>query len=219
MNATGYQDSPWNEAAYNCAIRQYSSAGRLSGYNGALDLNKFYGDRATWNKYIAGGSGNAPAPAPAPARKSNDQIASEVIAGAWGNDPDRSNRLRSAGYDPAAIQAIVNGRLGGGSSSGRTYVVQSGDTVSGIAAKFGVPTSAVSGFRSGNPNLIYPGETLTIGGGSAPAQSNVLRYTVQSGDTVSGIAAKFGVGIGAVSGFRSGNPNLIYPGETLTIRK
>lgn len=219
MNATDYQDSPWNEAAYNCAIRQYSSAGRLPGYNGALDLNKFYGDRATWNKYIAGGSGNAPAPAPAPARKSNDQIASEVIAGAWGNDPDRSNRLRSAGYDPAAIQAIVNGRLGGGSSSGRTYVVQPGDTVSGIAAKFGVPTSAVSGFRSGNPNLIYPGETLTIGGGSAPAQSNVFRYTVQPGDTVSGIAAKFGVGIGAVSGFRSGNPNLIYPGETLTIRK
>ena len=165
MNATGYQETPWNEGAYGCTIRQYSSAGRLSGYNGNLDINKFYGDRSTWDKYIAGGSGNSTAPAPAPiqAMKNNDQIASEVIAGNWGNEPDRSNRLRVAGYDPAAIQAIVNARLGGDSnSSGRTYTVQSGDTVSGIAAKFGVSTSAISGFRSGNPNLIYPGETLTI---------------------------------------------------------
>ena len=30
MNTTGYQDAPWNEGAYSCAIRQYSSCGRLS---------------------------------------------------------------------------------------------------------------------------------------------------------------------------------------------
>lgn len=218
MNTTGYQDTPWNEGAYGCAIRQYSSAGRLSGYNGNLDLNKFYGDRSVWDKYVAGGSGSGSTgtPTPSPSKKTNDQIASEVIAGQWGNDPDRSNRLRAAGYDPAAIQSIVNSRLGSSSSSGRTYTVQSGDTISGIAAKFGVSTSAISGYRSGNPNLIYPGEVLTIG---EVSQSNVVRYTVRSGDTVSSIAAKFGVSTSAVSGYRSGNPNLIYPGETLTIRK
>lgn len=51
---TGYQDTPWNEGAYQCAIRQYSSAGRLNGWNGNLDLNKFYGDRDAWIA-IAGG--------------------------------------------------------------------------------------------------------------------------------------------------------------------
>lgn len=51
---------------------------------------------------------------PSVPRKSNDVIASEVIAGAWGNNPDRANRLRNAGYDPVAIQAIVNQKLGGG---------------------------------------------------------------------------------------------------------
>ena len=61
MNATGYQATPWNEGAYDCAIRQYSSCGRLNGYNGNLDLNKFYGDKAAWNKYA--GKGNATAPA------------------------------------------------------------------------------------------------------------------------------------------------------------
>ena len=52
--------------------------------------------------------GSAPAPAPAPAKKSNEEIAKEVLAGAWGNGDDRKNRLSAAGYDYNAIQAIVN---------------------------------------------------------------------------------------------------------------
>lgn len=55
----------------------------------------------------------APAPAPGKANKSNDTIASEVIRGDWGNGDERARRLRTAGYDPAAVQAIVNGRLAG----------------------------------------------------------------------------------------------------------
>jgi LysM repeat protein len=50
-------------------------------------------------------------------------------------------------------------------SGGQTYTVKSGDTLSAIAAKLGVPMSSISGYRSGNPNLIYPNEVLTIGGG------------------------------------------------------
>jgi len=42
------------------------------------------------------------------------------------------------------------------------HTVQAGDTVSAIAKRFNVPTSAVSGFRSNDPNVIFPGETLTI---------------------------------------------------------
>ncbi len=48
----------------------------------------------------------------APARKSNDQIAQEVINGKWGNGADRANRLRAAGYDVNVIQNIVNQKLG-----------------------------------------------------------------------------------------------------------
>lgn len=43
--------------------------------------------------------------------KSLAQLADEVIAGQWGNGDDRKNRLRAAGYDPAAVQAEVNRRL------------------------------------------------------------------------------------------------------------
>ena len=48
---TGYQASPWNEQAYNMAIFQYSSNGRLYGYNGSLDLDMFYGTDEDWALY------------------------------------------------------------------------------------------------------------------------------------------------------------------------
>ena len=63
MDKTGYQPKPWNEGRYACAMRQYSSNGRLEGWGGALDLNKFYGGADAWKAYATGGK---PAPAPEP---------------------------------------------------------------------------------------------------------------------------------------------------------
>lgn len=50
--------------------------------------------------------------APVPSRKSNDQVANEVIAGSWGNGPERRSRLAAAGYDYGSVQALVNRKLG-----------------------------------------------------------------------------------------------------------
>ncbi len=60
--------------------------------------------------------GQKAAPA-APTKKPNDVIAQEVINGKWGNGNDRINRLRAAGYDPNAIQTLVNQKLGAGKKS------------------------------------------------------------------------------------------------------
>lgn len=57
-------------------------------------------------------SGGSPSP-PSPGGKSVSELAEEVIAGKWGNNPDRAIRLRAAGYDPAAVQAEVNRKVGG----------------------------------------------------------------------------------------------------------
>ncbi len=38
----------------------------------------------------------------------NVTVAYQVINGDWGNGQERINRLRGAGYDPYAIQQIVN---------------------------------------------------------------------------------------------------------------
>ena len=40
--------------------------------------------------------------------KTNEQIASEVLTGAWGNGEERKRRLTEAGYDYMAVQKIVN---------------------------------------------------------------------------------------------------------------
>ena len=47
------------------------------------------------------------------------------------------------------------------------------------------------------------------------AQANTTRVAVRSGDTLSGIAARLGIGYTQLTGYRSGNPNVIYPGEVL----
>ena len=102
---TGYQEHPWNEGAYNCLIRQYTSAGKLSGYSGSLDLNKAYISAASWNK-LAGKVKTASASTTA--KKSVNTLAKEVLAGKWGNGADRKSRLAKAGYDYSKVQAAVN---------------------------------------------------------------------------------------------------------------
>ena len=209
---TGYQDAPWNEEAYSCAIRQYSSHGRLDGYSGFLDLDKAYMDSDGWAKYVG-----ANVPAPAPARKSNEQVADEVIAGQWGDGDDRRNRLSQAGYDPDSVQSIVNAKLGASSQS-QTYTVQSGDTLSGIAAQYGTSWQHLAELNGlADPNLIYPGQVLTVDGNApAPAQQT---YTVQSGDTLSGIASAYGTSwqhLADINGIA--DPNLIYPGQVLRVQ-
>jgi N-acetylmuramoyl-L-alanine amidase CwlA len=46
--------------------------------------------------------------APKPAKKSNEEVAREVLRGLWGNGGNRKLRLTEAGYDYAAVQKIVN---------------------------------------------------------------------------------------------------------------
>ena len=49
---------------------------------------------------------------PASAKKSNAEIANEVIVGKWGNGAERKERLTSAGYNYSEIQNIVNETVG-----------------------------------------------------------------------------------------------------------
>lgn len=102
---TGYQEHPWNEGAYNCLIRQYTSVGKLSGYSGSLDLNKAYISAASWNKLATKAVKIATIK---PAKKSVNTIAREVLVGRWGNGVDRKSRLTKAGYDYNKVQAAVN---------------------------------------------------------------------------------------------------------------
>lgn len=62
---------------------------------------------AGYKNFITTKSGTAAAPS-APAKKSNTEVAREVIQGKWGNGATRKQKLTAAGYDYSAVQAEVN---------------------------------------------------------------------------------------------------------------
>jgi len=90
-----------------------------------------------------------------------------VINGNWGNGEDRKRALTNAGYDYAAVQAIVNAKLGVTSKpSARYYTVVKGDTLWAIAKKYygdgnRYPEIARAN-NIANPNIIHIGQKLLI---------------------------------------------------------
>ncbi|WP_426626338.1 LysM peptidoglycan-binding domain-containing protein [Leifsonia sp. McL0607] len=109
-----------------------------------------------------------------------------------------------------------------------TYRVQSGDTVSTIAARFGLSTAAVLALNGLSwKSLIFPGQVLALGGAATPAPvpapahapaPSATTYTVVRGDTISGIAAKFGLRTAAVlSANGLSSSSVIYPGQRIAI--
>ena len=138
------------------AIWQYSSSA------GTLDRDIANMDRTGWLKYAAKHDGASTQPStPTPSKKTIEQLAQEVIAGKWGNGYERKSRLTRAGYDYTAVQKRVDEIVGG---KNKYYTVKTGDTLSGIAKKYGttVQTLIKKNPNITNPNLIYPGQKIKI---------------------------------------------------------
>jgi len=102
-----------------------------------------------------------------------------------------------------------------------SYKVQSGDTLTSIAAHYGVSVDALMSQNGlSNANNIVVGSSLQISSSqeaTSPATQSTS-YTVQSGDTLSSIASVYGTTIShieSMNGLSDGNS--IYPGQTLNI--
>ena len=107
-----------------------------------------------------------------PTKKSNEEIAIEIINDKnnekWGTtntNPTRKQRLESAGYNYTEVQAIVNQKLGVSKpqTNNITYIVKAGDTLSKIASRYGTTYQKIAKDNGiANPNLIYVGQKLII---------------------------------------------------------
>jgi LysM repeat protein len=87
--------------------------------------------------------------------------------------------------------------------TGTVYVVQRGDTLGAIAARFGITVeelAAVNGID--NPNLIIIGQQLVIPGtetGTAAVEGETAIYVVAPGDTLSAIAVRYNTTVGTLA--------------------
>lgn len=93
--------NPTYQGSY--AVWQYSSDDSVDGINGRVDMN--------WQLKELGGKIGTSSSSSESSKKSNEEIANEVIQGKWGNGGERKNRLTNAGYDYQAIQDLVNKKL------------------------------------------------------------------------------------------------------------
>ena len=234
--ATGYQDSPWLAGSLGEGMLQYTSTGYLNGH-GPLDLDRFFGDRVAWRKIACGeragcsttGNGSTGNPTTTVTKTTTsttdlNALATAVIRGEYGNGADRQARL---GGNYAAVMAIVNARLGGGSYSGpttvtttqtRTYVVRAGDTVSTIAARTGLQPASAWRVPSGNINRIYVGQTIVYTGAVSVARTTSYNayagaHVVRPRESLWSIYGTGWASAAARNGIRY--PYTIYPGQVL----
>ncbi|XKH53895.1 LysM peptidoglycan-binding domain-containing protein [Citricoccus nitrophenolicus] len=126
-------------------------------------------------------------------------------------------------------QASSGSSTASASTTAKTYTVVSGDTLYGISSRHGVSLSTLlkaNGITSSS--TIYPGQKLKLSGssstpaatpaGSPAGNAAATTYTVKSGDTLSGIAARNGMGLSVLlkaNGLSS--TATIHPGQKLKL--
>ena len=151
---------------------QWTSSGRLTGYNGNLDLDEFYGTVKTWNtdaeKKDANKDVKPDEKPPVIEDKPTPQEVAQYIAdgthgwkGVYGEE--RFTKLKTLGYDPMKVQALVNKIMANREIKPEYYTVKSGDNLTKIASKYNTSVAKLVSLNNiKNPNLIYAGQKLRV---------------------------------------------------------
>ncbi len=134
--------------------------------------------------------------------------------------------LGNLDHTPRSIRAAVNLEKASAPSIPARYTVVAGDSVSGIAARFGLSTASVLAINGLSwKSLIFPGQSLILSESAVSRSadegsvaSDMVRYSIVAGDTVSAVAARFNVSTQAVLAANGlGASSLIFVGQVITI--
>ena len=134
--------------------------------------------------------------------------------------------LKSKSILPTAVPAGAGRQSIAAVAAPTQYQVVEGDTVSSVAGRFGLSTASVLALNGlGWSAVIFPGQMLTLAGlaqpsapAPAPVAAEISRYLIQSGDTLSGVAAAHGLSLEAllrVNGLDAGS--IIFPGQAVVL--
>ena len=199
---------------------QSTSSARINGYNGDLDWNVAYKDYSSiiknigLNGFSKSSTNNTQNINPLD-NYSDEELATKVINGEFGNGNERKQKL---GNRYQNVQNIVNNRLSNKSNE-IIYIVKSGDTLSSIAKKYNTTYQELAKINNiEDPNSIYVGQIIKLKGSNQNTDNNVQTYTVQSGDTLSEIAARYGMSVSEIASLNGiSDANFIYVGQVLKL--
>lgn len=202
---------------------QYSDMGNVAGISGPVDLD-LYTDAMFLEE-----PGSVPGPVPMP-EPSVSVVEYTVKSGdtLWGIAEMYRTSVSAIVSEngianpnliyPGEVLRITLADNVPSSEMNNTYLVRRGDTLWGIAQMYRTSVARLAAMNNiSDPNLIYPGEILQVS--SSGSTGDVGRtYVVRYGDTLSGIARRYGTTVSqlaAANGIE--NPDLIYAGEVLTV--
>ena len=213
---------------------QYSDRGRINGISGAVDLDRFskeiFLDETSEVPVIENPTGTINTETITYTVQRGDTL--WAIARRYGTTSGEIAEINNISnpnliYPGQELRIPTNSTIEGEETRGTgdiIYTVQRGDSLSKIARKYNVTVAHIVELNDiTNPNLIYPGEKLRITESdvtnlSPIPKNNYSTYTVRRGDTLSGIARRFGVSVNyLVTANNIQNPNLIFPGQILIV--
>ncbi|NOX63982.1 MAG: LysM peptidoglycan-binding domain-containing protein [Chloroflexi bacterium] len=101
---------------------------------------------------------------------------------------------------------------------GRVHIVRRGQTLSGIAARYGVTVGAIKRANKLRTNTIYVGQRLRIPASGSPSSQGGVIHIVRRGETLAAIANRYGVSVRRLARLNGiSNTSLIRVGQRLII--
>ncbi|HSE83796.1 MAG TPA: LysM peptidoglycan-binding domain-containing protein [Thermodesulfobacteriota bacterium] len=124
-----------------------------------------------------------------------------------------------AKYDEISELKVVTAKVR--TTTYSSYRVRRGDTLGRIASRFGVSVSSLKRANGIRGSLIRTGQLLSIPGGTGRSYSRVysssVKYRVRPGDTLGGIAARYGSSVSSIKAANGIRGSVIRVGQLLTV--